>query len=104
MLQAAKQFPALLPGIAKRQGADRPKVHEQLGHCAQTLVLGHLVEALFDRALGWCALDLDVAWLTHELGGQLADALGVGGRKKQGLAGPRALLDDGGHVLKKAHV
>ena len=104
LLQAAKQFPALLPGVAKRQGADRPKVHEQLGHCGQTLVLSHLVEALFNRALGWCALDLDVPWLTHEFGGQLANTLGVGGRKKQGLAGLRALLDDGGYILKKSHV
>lgn len=39
-------------------------------------------------------LDQDTDWITHELGGDLEDVLGHGGRKENNLGGLRKELED----------
>ena len=104
LLQPVHQVFALLLGVAKRQRADRAKVHEQLAHRVKTVGAGDLVKALLNLALRLRGFDFDVLRRFQKRLRQLLNALGVGGREQQGLPLFGRLLDDFADVLKKAHV
>lgn len=48
--------------------------------------------------------DFDSLWIAHELRRQLLDADRVSGRKQQGLAALRGLLDDIGDGIVETHI
>ena len=91
-------------GVAESDGAGGAEVGQQKAYSVQPFVAFDFVPALFDLAVAVLSLDLDGDRFSHELRAEFGNALGVGGRKQQGLALFRTLLGDFDDVVEEAHV
>ena len=104
LLQRHHEPAALGFGIAESQCAGRTEMIEQQADRVAALAVVHLVPALLDLAARVLGRDLHRDRVAHELRCELGDAIGIGGRKEQGLAHCRALPGYGDDVVEETHV
>ncbi|KAG1543388.1 hypothetical protein G6F50_013995 [Rhizopus delemar] len=103
-LQPFDQVVAADLGVAEGQRGDGAEVRQQARHGVQAVLAVDFVEDLFDAAGVVLRFDLDFGRVPQEPGAELADVVGVGGRKQQRLAFGRAVRGDGDDVVIEAHV
>ncbi|KAG0773733.1 hypothetical protein G6F22_014624 [Rhizopus arrhizus] len=103
-LQPFDQVVAADLGVAEGQRGDGAEVRQQARHGVQAVLAVDFVEDLFDAAGVVLRFDLDFGRVAQEPGAELADVVGVGGRKQQRLAFGRAVRGDGDDVVIEAHV
>ena len=79
-------------------------MRQQSRHGIEPLAFTDFVKHLANLVRTVLGLNLHSLWRAHELRRQFRNALGVSGRKKQGLTVFGALAHHFGDVIEKAHV
>lgn len=102
--QHVEQVAALLLRVAERERADRPIVLQQQPDRMQSLVIGHLVEALANLAVVVALFEFHLLRIPQDLPAQLCDPVWVGRREQQRLPFRRTLAHDRRDVVEEPHV